>query len=96
MEITATGAGLTKVSVHTQNGSLSDPAFTFPAVSQRVAKEEYEVFFSTDVGPTVSAIIAQIESGQDTLIDLRVERPSLEDRFLEITTARSVTHGGAV
>ena len=26
-----------------------------------------------------------IEAQQDTLIDLRVERPSLEDRFLEIT-----------
>jgi len=49
-------------------------------------KEEYEIFFSTDIGPTVSAIIAQVQSSQDTLIDLRVERPSLEDRFLEITT----------
>ena len=95
MEITATGAGLTKISVHTQNGSLSDPAVTFPAVNRRLAKDEYQVFFSTDIGPTVSAIIAQIESGQDTLIDLRVERPSLEDRFLEITAARPVTHGGA-
>ena len=32
------------------------------------------------------AIIAHVEAQEDTLIDLRVERPSLEDRFLEITT----------
>jgi ABC-2 type transport system ATP-binding protein len=86
MEITATGAELTKVSVHTQGSSLSDPGVTFPAVSQRVSKDEYSIYFSTDIGPTVAAIIAHIAAQQDNLIDLRVERPSLEDRFLEITT----------
>ncbi|MCP4606995.1 MAG: ABC transporter ATP-binding protein, partial [Proteobacteria bacterium] len=95
MEITATGAGLTKVSVHTQDGSLSDPTITFPAVKQRVSKDEYDIFFSTDIGPTVSAIIARIEAQKDTLIDLRVERPSLEDRFLEITSATTTSNGGA-
>ncbi|UCF59868.1 MAG: ABC transporter ATP-binding protein [Anaerolineaceae bacterium] len=87
MEITATGAGLTKVSVRTQGSSLSDPGATFPAVSQHVSKDEYDIYFSTDIGPTVSAIIAHVQARQDTLIDLRVERPSLEDRFLEITTS---------
>jgi hypothetical protein len=27
-----------------------------------------------------------VEAENDTLIDLRVERPSLEERFLELTT----------
>jgi len=87
MEITATGAGLTKVSVRTADSSLSAPGVTFPAVSKSSSKDEYSIFFSTDIGPTVSAIFAHIQDQQDTLIDLRVERPSLEDRFLEITTA---------
>ncbi len=95
MEITATGAGLTKVSVHTTDASLSDPTITFPAVKQRVSKDEYDIFFSTDIGPTVSAIIARIETQKDTLIDLRVERPSLEDRFLEITSTTTTPNGGA-
>lgn len=86
LEITATGSGLTKVSVRTENSSWSDPRVNFPAVSQRTSKDEYGIFFSTDIGPTVSAIIAHIEARKDTLIDLRVEGPSLEDRFLEITT----------
>ena len=86
LELTATGASLTKVSVRTGGSSLSDPGVTFPAVSQRVFKDEYAIYFSTDIGPTVSAIIAHVEAQEDTLIDLRVERPSLEDRFLEITT----------
>lgn len=86
MEITATGAGLTKVSVRTQGGTVISPDLHFPAVSQQLVKDDYAIFFSTDIGPTVSAIIAHIEAQEDTLIDLRVERPSLEDRFLEITT----------
>jgi ABC-2 type transport system ATP-binding protein len=95
IEITATGAGLTKVSVHTQDASLSDPAINFPAVEQRVSKDGYEIFYSSDIGPTVSAIITRIETQGDTLIDLRVERPSLEDRFLQITNHRNASSGGS-
>ena len=94
MEITATGAGLTKVSVRTGQSCLSEPGLTFPAVSQQLSKDQYSIYYSTDIGPTVSAIIAHIEAQEDTLIDLRVERPSLEDRFLEITTTEDELPGG--
>ena len=83
LEITAAGAGLTKVSVRTQGTSLS--GVDFPAVSQHTSKDEYEIYFSSNIGTTLSAIISHIEARGDALIDLRVERPSLEDRFLEIT-----------
>jgi ABC-2 type transport system ATP-binding protein len=95
LELTATGAGLTKVSVRTAGSSLSAPGVAFPAVSQHVFKDEYAVYFSTDIGPTVSAIIAHVGAQEDTLIDLRVERPSLEDRFLEITRTEGPNTGGA-
>jgi ABC-2 type transport system ATP-binding protein len=85
LEITATGEGLTKVSVHTLNACLSAPGVVLPGVSQHITKEPYLIYYSTEIGPLISAIIACIETQQDTLIDLRVERPSLEDRFLEIT-----------
>jgi ABC-2 type transport system ATP-binding protein len=84
-ELTATGAGLTKVSARTEGTCLSDPGLTFPAVSQQAFTDEYAIYYSTDPGPTVSAIITHIQAQGDTLIDLRVERPSLEERFLEIT-----------
>jgi len=87
LEITAQGAGLTKVSVYTQNTCLSTPDITLPAVSQHVAKDDYNIYFSADIVPLLSAIITTIKAHDDTLIDLRVERPSLEDRFLEITNS---------
>ncbi len=86
MEITATGASLTKVSVRTQESSFFEDGAEFPAVTSISSKEAYRIFFTTDIGATVAAIIEYAESHNDPLIDLRVERPSLEDRFLEITT----------
>jgi len=88
-ELTATGSGLTKVSVRTSGSSLSDPDIAFPAVTQHGVKDEYIIYYSTDPGPTVSAIIAHIKEQKDTLVDLRVERPSLEERFLELTGTRN-------
>lgn len=84
-ELTARGSGYTKVSVRTENAVLSKNGAGFPAVTQRVLTPEYATFFSTDPGPTVSAILAYVAAQNDKLIDLRVERPSLEERFLEIT-----------
>lgn len=93
MEITAAGAGLTKISVRTQNASMSGPDITLPAVNRHIFKDDYNIYFSFDIGPTLASIITFIESHRDTLIDLRVERPSLEDRFLEITRSNGTPSG---
>ncbi len=84
-ELTATGAGTTKVSVRSEDALLVKDDRTFPAVDQRFINEEYAIYYSTDPGPTVSAILSYLEDRGDRLIDLRVERPSLEERFLELT-----------
>ncbi len=85
-ELTATGEGFTKVVVRTEQSLLTTNGTEFPAVHQRSHKDEYAIYFTTDPGPTVSAILAYLEKKEDKLIDLRVERPSLEERFLEITS----------
>ena len=84
-ELTATGSGLTKVSVSTEQSLLHRNGSDFPAVHQQLVKDEYAIYYSTDPGPTVSAILEYLKAQGDKLIDLRVERPSLEERFLEIT-----------
>jgi ABC-2 type transport system ATP-binding protein len=89
-ELTAAGKGLTKVSVRTEGAILTRNGTDFPGVSQRAVKEDYAIYYSVDPGPTVSAILEHIGAQNDRLIDLRVERPSLEERFLEITHAGGV------
>ncbi len=84
-ELTASGAGFTKVSIRSEQSLLcADPiAFRLCAsgtsrmtaiLTARMATPSY---FSTDPGPTVSAILDYLKGKQDRLIDLRVERPSL-------------------
>lgn len=84
-QLTATGKGLVKISVSSDASSLFQNKGVFPAVSQQATKNEYIVYYSRDAGETVPAVLDYLKTHQDRLIDLRVERPSLEDRFLEIT-----------
>jgi ABC-2 type transport system ATP-binding protein len=86
IDLTATGSGFTKVSVRTEQSLLEKNGASFPAVAKKSVLEDYIIYFSTDPGPTVSAILDYINTEGDKLIDLRVERPTLEERFLEITT----------
>jgi len=88
-ELTAAGEGYTKVSVRTERFLLSRNGTRFPAVTQRLVDDDYVIYYTTDPGPTVSAILSALDTEGDRLIDLRVERPSLEERFLELTN-----HGG--
>ena len=90
MQITATGAGLTRISVRTECDSLLHPVITFPSVQHFKVEEQYIIYFSQNVGATLADIMASINLHKDTIIDLRVERPSLEDRFLEITSRGGV------
>ena len=84
-QLTAAGSGLVKISVSSETASLVNHVSHFPGVSQQITKDEYVIYYSTDAGETVPAILETLKMHGDRLVDLRVERPSLEDRFLEIT-----------
>jgi ABC-2 type transport system ATP-binding protein len=84
-QLTAAGKGLVKISVSSEASSLSKDTPDFPSVSQHTIKDEYVIYYSRDAGETVPAVLDYLKVQDDHLVDLRVERPSLEDRFLEIT-----------
>lgn len=92
-QLTAAGRGLVRISVSSETGSLQQHTGQFPAVSQQLVKDEYMIYYSSDAGETVPAILDRLKSNEDHLVDLRVERPSLEDRFLEITRP-DLSNGG--
>ena len=86
LELTAHGKGLSRISVQTTKRSLLANGHTLPAVTQRMEQDDYAVYFSSDIGLTVPSLIETIAGNEDTIVDLRVERPSLEERFLELTS----------
>lgn len=74
-DITAGGVRASKITVRTEHDSLLSEA----------SDDGYLVRFTDDPGSEVVALLARITAAGDTLVDLRVERPSLEERFLELT-----------
>jgi ABC-2 type transport system ATP-binding protein len=92
-QLTTTGSGLVKISVSSESSSLTASSKEFPGVAQQSNKGEYMIYYSRDAGETVPAILDYLKVSGDHLVDLRVERPSLEDRFLEITQSES-SNGG--
>ena len=83
--LTAAAADLTRVSVRSERETLASLTVALPGVQRQARKDGYEVYFTAIVGPTVLAVLKALEDAADPLVDLRVERPSLEERFLELT-----------
>jgi ABC-2 type transport system ATP-binding protein len=85
-QLTAAGDRRTRISVSTENGKLQEAGVTFPFTVAQSRNDGYTVYLSENPGKSVASIIAWLEQAGDPLVDLRVERPSLEERFLEITS----------
>jgi len=82
-QVTAAGNQETKITIRTLNNTLlpgrdqDDARFTGESGG-------YGIWMARDISRAVSGLLRQIEDNGDSIIDLRVERPSLEERFLEI------------
>jgi ABC-2 type transport system ATP-binding protein len=87
-ELTSTGSSLSRVSVRTADGSCAEVVDDLPGVREHLPDGEYTRWLSDDPAATVTEVLAHIARTGDELIDLRVERPSLEERFLELTSSR--------
>lgn len=82
-ELTAKGKGLTRISVMSTGDSLKD--FSPHGLVKEMTQEGYYIYFVSNTAKAVSSIIKHIEGNHEEILDLRVERPSLEERFLELT-----------
>lgn len=82
-QVTAAGSRETKITIHTEKGSLL-PGRDTPHARFVAERDGYGVWASARVSQAVPALLKYIEENGDNVIDLRVERPSLEERFLEI------------
>lgn len=81
-KIVASGSSQTKISVRTVSSVLKE-------LTDMIV-DEYCIFYSENAGTKVMELMNFIEEKGDSLIDLRVEWPSLEERFLEITSTGGI------
>jgi ABC-2 type transport system ATP-binding protein len=87
-EIITSGDSKVRIHVKTQQDSLSD--LQLEQIQMMKDTEGYRVFDTEDIEGTISQILSHIKSKGDKLLDLRVERPSLEDRFINITRSGGI------
>jgi ABC-2 type transport system ATP-binding protein len=93
-QVTAAGDRRTKIRVASTLASLREHGPELPGAerSDSPTDDGYAAYWSTRPADSVAAILDYLKRNDDELVDLRVERPSLEERFMEITTA---ANGGA-
>lgn len=84
-ELTARSGHSTKISVATELSLIVREKKSIPLCTPVKVSGEYAVYFTTNISTAVSALLNYIEQNGDRLVDLRVERPSLEESFLELT-----------
>jgi ABC-2 type transport system ATP-binding protein len=82
-QITAAGSLQTRVRLRTALGSLLPGADTHLATFKG-SKDGYLEWSCLSTADAVIEILGQVRDTGDTVEDLRVERPSLEERFLEL------------
>ena len=85
VEITSTGDSLSKILVKSEKNIISRASSPIPGTENARRDGEYQILFSNNIEESTSAILHMLKTAGDKLIDLRIERPSLEERFVEIT-----------
>lgn len=84
-QITAAGDQRTRIQVASANGTFLNGAPELPGAVLTGVADGYARYSSESPSKPLSALIRLLEEHNDELVDLRVEHPSLEERFMEIT-----------
>ena len=82
-QITAQGSAGTRITVRTRHGSLLRQGSIQGAI-YRGETEGFAQWLCTDTSPAVMELLSAAMAENDPVEDLRVERPSLEERLLEM------------
>ncbi|RIE10249.1 ABC transporter ATP-binding protein [Candidatus Cryosericum hinesii] len=82
-QVTAAGSKETRIRMRTTKGSLL-PGGDIGGATFVKANDGYLEWNCRDIAPSVTELLKRVQDADDTVEDLRVERPSLEERFLEL------------
>ncbi len=87
-ELAAGGSGKTRIRISTEGGCLFASPPDFPGAERSAAEEGYALYQPAKPALALMGILAWIDAQRDEVVDLRVERPVLAERFLEIVQWR--------
>jgi ABC-2 type transport system ATP-binding protein len=81
-EVTAKGSFQTRITIRTKKGNLTSQGNIKNATFESL-KENNALWLCTDTASAIIEMLSAIDADDEVLV-LRVERPSLEERFLEL------------
>ena len=96
-EVTAAGDKRTTITLSSAKGTLialgknEDSNKVIQHARLTGIKDGYCYYTTENPGPAVLSLLSLLQEAGDELIDLRVERPSLEERFIEITRSKEAS-----
>jgi len=82
-QVTAAGSRETRIRLRTSQNSLL-PGLDMDGATFIKAKDGYLEWNCKNVVSSVTELLRRVQDANDTVEDLRVERPTLEERFLEL------------
>jgi len=88
-QITSAGNAETQITLRTKSNCLL-PGRDIGSARFLKQSENYGIWLCHDTADAVMELLKEVQQAGDTVEDLRVERPSLEERFLELVE-RGVT-----
>lgn len=86
LQLTSAGNASTRLRVLTRDGSLDATSLSENDRAEKDA-DGYLELKSDRPGETLASLLGLIAAANDEIVDLRVERPSLEERFLELAAS---------
>jgi ABC-2 type transport system ATP-binding protein len=89
-QITAAGNLETRITLHTANNSLL-PGRDIGKTRFISESEGFGIWMCTDTAQSVMDLLSLVQQNGDAVLDLRVERPSLEERFMELVEGRKIS-----
>jgi ABC-2 type transport system ATP-binding protein len=103
-EVTSAGDKRTKITLSSAKGTLvslaerealnkgsGETKLTINHAILTGIKDGYCHYITENPGPAVLAMLNLLQEAEDELVDLRVERPSLEERFIEIVRSKEAS-----
>ncbi|MHB1654326.1 MAG: ABC transporter ATP-binding protein [Desulfitobacteriaceae bacterium] len=82
-QITSTGHSGTRITLRTKRNCLL-PGRDIGSARFLKQAEDYGIWLCRDTAAAVMELLKEVQQSGDSVEDLRVERPSLEERFLEL------------
>jgi ABC-2 type transport system ATP-binding protein len=84
-ELVSNATACSRIMIKTRRPLDEAQAGALPGVVQAQSQEDGWLLSTTDVNLTIVGLVKRLEADDNSLLDLQIQRPSLEDVFIELT-----------